>query len=55
MNVKKADELLFVIGENADSLIEQTNTRPKETLDVKLTESMEAFSLGPPLELEKEN
>ena len=48
MNIKTAEELLLRVEKNNDILIEQTKTKPKETLEVQLTKSLDTFPLDPP-------
>ena len=45
------NELLILIQKNTDRLIEQTKTKPQETLEFKMNEQMENFSLNPPINL----
>ena len=40
-------EFLFLIKKHTDTLIQQTKTKPKETLEFKLNEKMEIFSFVP--------
>ena len=47
-------ELLFLIKKHTDTLIEQTNTRPQETLEIKTDKQMQFFSFSPPLNLVEE-
>ena len=54
MNFEKAAEMLRVINEKADTLTEQTKTRPQEELELKLTKLIETFSSNTLLELEEE-
>ena len=39
--------MLFLIKEHTDTLIEQTKTKPQETLEFKLNKQMETFSFSP--------
>ena len=48
------NELLFLIKKHTDTLIEQTKTRPQETLEFKMTRSKQTFSFNPPLNLVEE-
>ena len=43
------NELLLLIKRHTDTLIEQTRTKPHETLEFKLNKQMETFSLSPPI------
>ena len=46
--------MLLLIEKHTDTLIEQTNSRPQETLDFTLNRQMETFSFSPPLNLVEE-
>ena len=48
-------ELLLLIRKHTDTLIEQTQTRPQETLEFKLNKQTETFSFNPPINLVEEN
>ena len=48
------NELLLLIKKHTGTLIEQTKTRPQETLYFVLKKKMETFSFNPPLNLVKE-
>ena len=39
------NELLFLIKKHADTLIEQTRTKPQETLEFKMNKQMQIFRL----------
>ena len=43
------NELLFFLKKHADTLIEQTKTKPQETLEYKLKKQMQTFSFSPPI------
>ena len=47
-------ELLFLIKKHTDTLIEQTRTRPQETLEFKMNRQMQTFSFNPPINLVEE-
>ena len=49
MNQFKNDteDLLLSVTKNCETLIEQTHTKPQETLQFKLTKSREIFSIKP--------
>ena len=47
-------EVLVLIKIQTDTLVEQTKSRPQETLKFKLNMQMETFSFNPPLNLSKE-
>ena len=49
------NELLFLIKKHTDVLIQQTKTRPQETLDFKMNKQMQTFSFNPPLNLIEED
>ena len=48
------NELLILIKKHKDTLIEQTKTRPQETLEFKMNKQMENFSFSPPINLFEE-
>ena len=48
------DEVLFLIKKHTDTLIEQTKTRPQETLEFKMNKQMQTFSFNPPINLVEE-
>ena len=48
------DELLLLIKKHTDTLIEQTKTKPRETLEFKMKKQMETFSFSPPINLVEE-
>ena len=45
------DELLLLIKKRTDILVEQTKTRPQETLEFKMDKQMQTFSFNPPINL----
>ena len=45
------NELLILIKEHTYTLIEQTKTRPQETLEFKMDKQMQSFSFNPPINL----
>ena len=45
------NELLFLIKKRTDRLIEQTISRPQETLDLNLNRQIQIFSIKPPINL----
>ena len=47
-------ELLLLIKKHTDTFIEQTTTKPKETLVFKMNKQMETFSFNPPKSLVEE-
>ena len=49
------NELLLLIKKNTDTLIQQTKTRPQETLEFKMNKQMQTFSFNPPINLVEED
>ena len=47
-------ELLLLIKKHTDTLIEQTKTKPQETLEFVMIEQMQTFSFIPPINLVEE-
>ena len=48
------NELLLLIQKHTDTLIEQTKTKPQETLEFKMNKQMQTFSFNPPIKLVEE-
>ena len=48
------NDLLILIKKHTDTLIEQTKTKPQETLEYEKSERMESFSFNPPINLVEE-
>ena len=48
------NELLLLIKKHTDTLIEQTKTRPQETLEFKMDKPMQTFSFNSPINLVEE-
>ena len=48
------NELLLLIKNHTDTLIEETKTRPQETLDFKMNKQMQTLSFNPPIILVEE-
>ena len=48
------NELLLLNKKHTDTLIEQTKTKPQETLEFKMNKQMQTFSFNPPLNLVEE-
>ena len=48
------NELLLLIKKHTDTLIEQTRTKPQETLEFKMNKQMQTFSFNPPTNLIEE-
>ena len=48
------NESLLLIKKHTDTLIEQTKTRPQETLGFKMNKQMQTFSFNPPINLVEE-
>ena len=49
------NELLLLIKKHTDTLIENTKTKPQETLEFKMDKQMQTFSLNPPINLFEED
>ena len=49
------NELLLLIKKHTDTLIEQTKTKPQETLEFKMIKQMQTFSFSPPINLIEED
>ena len=47
-------ELLLLIKKHTDTIIEQTRTKPQETLEFKMNKEMQFFSFNPPINLIEE-
>ena len=45
---------LLLLKKHTDTLIEQTKTKPQETLEFKLIRSKQKFSFNPPINLVEE-
>ena len=48
------NELLLLIKKHTDTLIDQTKTKPQETLEFKMNKQMQTFSFIPPINLVEE-
>ena len=48
------NELLLLIKKHTDTLIEQTKTKPQETLEFKMNKQRQTFSFNPPINLVEE-
>ena len=48
------NELLLLLKKHTDTLIEQTRTKPQETLEFKMNKQMQTFSFNPPINLVEE-
>ena len=48
------NELFLSMKKHTDILIEQTKTKPQETLEFKMNKQMQTFSLNPPINLVEE-
>ena len=48
------NELLLLIEKHTDTLVEQTRTRPQETLEFKMYKQMQSFSFNPQINLFEE-
>ena len=49
------NELLLLIKKHTDTLIEQTKTKPQETLEFKMNKQTQTFSFSPPINLVEED
>ena len=47
--------MLLLIKKHTDTLIEQTRTKPQETLELKMNKQMQTFSFDPPINLFEED
>ena len=47
--------MLLLIKKHTDTLIEQTKTRPQETLEIKMNKQRQIFSFNPPISLIEED
>ena len=48
------NEFLLLYKKHTNTLIEQTTTKPQETLEFKMNEEMQTFSFDPPINLVEE-
>ena len=48
------NDLLLLIKKHTDTLIQQTKTKPQETLEFKMNKQMQTFSFNPPINLVEE-
>ena len=48
------NELLLLIKKHTDTSIEQTKTKPQETLEFKMNKKMQIFLFNPPINLIEE-
>ena len=48
------NELLLLIKKHTDTLVQQTKTKPQETLEFKMNKQMQTFSFNPPINLVEE-
>ena len=49
------NELLLLIKKHSHTLIENTRTRPQETLEFKMNKQSQTFSFNPPINLVDED
>ena len=47
----QTEDLLLSITKNCEMLIEQTHTKPQETLEFKMTKPKETFHFKPPIQV----
>ena len=50
----KTEDLLLSITKNCETLIEQTHTKPEETLEFKMTKPREIFHFTTPMEIKED-
>ena len=50
----KTEDLLLSITKNCETLIEQTHTKPEETLEFKMTKPREIFHFTTPVEIKED-
>ena len=48
------NDLLLLIKKHTDTLVEQTKTKPQETLEFKMNKQMQTFSFNPAINLLEE-
>ena len=48
------NDLLLLLKKHTDTLIEQTKTKPQETLEFKMNKQMQTFSFNSPINLVEE-
>ena len=48
------NELLLLIKKHTDTLIQQTRTKPQETLEFKMIKPIQTISFNPPINLVEE-
>ena len=46
--------MLLLVKKHTDTLVEQTKTKPQETLEYKMNKQMQIFSFNPPMDLLEE-
>ena len=49
------NEMLLLIKKHTDTLIQQTRTKPQETLEFKMNKQRQTFSFNPPINLVEED
>ena len=50
----QTEDLLLSIAKSCETLIEQTHTRPQETLEFKMTKPRETFHFHPPIQVKED-
>ena len=50
----KTEDLLLSITKNCETNINQTHTRPEETLELKMIKPGETFHFNPPIEIKED-
>ena len=48
---KETEDLLLSITKNCETFIQQTHTKPQETLEFKLIKPRETFQFNPPIQI----
>ena len=43
------NELSLLIKKHTDTLVEQTKTKPQETIEFKMNKKMQTYSFNPPI------
>ena len=50
----QTEDLLLSITKNCEKLIEETHTKPQETLEFKMTKPGETFHFNPPIQVKED-
>ena len=51
---KQTEDLLLSVTKNCETLIEQTQRKPEEILEFKMTKARETFLFNPPVEVKED-